>query len=238
MNGLFNPQYVWSAFPHIIQGIPTTLLIAALGFLFGSVIGFACAMARIRRIPVVRRIVAVYVSCIRGTPLLVQIYIAYYGVPILIDVMNAQWNTSIDVSTVPAMVFVLIAFSLNSGAYLAETFRSAILSVGVGQLEAARSVGMSNSQALWRIVIPQALKAGIPNIANQFIMMLKDTSLAFTAAVAEIMGQAQIYAGRTSMFFESYVAAAIIYWVLCFILVLFTDRLEAFIRRNERGVAR
>ena len=238
MNGLFNPQYVWLAIPQIIRGIPTTLLIAVVGFLFGSIIGFACALARIRTVPVLRQIVAVYVSCIRGTPLLVQIYIAYYGVPILIQVADAQLHTTTDISKVPALVFVVVAFSLNSGAYLTETFRSAILSVGVGQLEAARSVGMSSWQALWRIVIPQALKAGLPNIANQFIMMLKDTSLAFTAAVAEIMGQAQIYAGRTSMFFESYAAAAIVYWVLCFILVQFTDRLEAFIRRNEKGVAR
>ena len=236
MNGLFNPQYIWQAIPQIIQGIPNTLLITFVGFLFGSIIGFACAMIRIRKTPVVNQIIGGYISFIRGTPLLVQIFIAYYGVPIIIEQTDLLFGTSTDISGIPALVFVIIAFALNSGAYLAETFRSAILSVPRGQMEAALSVGMTERQAMRLIVLPQALKAGIANITNQFIMMMKDTSLAFTAAVAEIMGEAQIYAGRTSMFFESYIAAALVYWVLCLMFVALTSQVERYVRRGETQV--
>ncbi|RSX53546.1 amino acid ABC transporter permease [Bifidobacterium goeldii] len=231
--GTFNPEYIWQAFPDVIQGIPNTMAITLVAFIIGSIIGLFFALVKIHSIPVLEQIGAVYVSIIRGTPLLVQLFLIYYGLPILLSAINPAY----DISGIPALAFCFVAFSLSMGAYMTELFRSSILAVDDGQLEAAHSVGMSTSQAMVRIILPQAMKSAIPNIVNQFMMLLKNTSLAFTAAVPEILGQAKIFGGRTSMFFEGYIAAAIVYWVLCFILEIIARLAERVIRRDEIGVA-
>jgi len=168
--------------------------------------------------------------------LLVQIFLSYYGIPLVIRHINAQFSTTFDISFIPAIYFIYVAFSLNAGAYLTETIRAAILSVERGQLEASYSVGMTTYHSLKRIILPQALKVGLPNIGNHFIAMLKDTSLAFAASVPEIMGMAKIIAGRTSQFFEVYIVAALLYWIICIFLERLMMILEKRLRRNERGV--
>ena len=227
---------MFDSVPSILAGIPQTLAIAFVAFGIGIVIGFIGAIAKIYRVPVLRQITAVYVSFIRGTPLLVQILLIYYGIPIVLRIVNQQFGTTFDVSQVAAISFMFVAFSLNAGAYLTETIRSAILSVDKGQMEAAYSVGMSTAQAMVRIIIPQALKVGLPNFANFFIGMLKDTSLAFVASVTEIMGEAKIVAGRASRFFEAYIVAAAVYWVICIVFEQAMRWAEARLRRNEKGV--
>jgi L-cystine transport system permease protein len=129
-----------------------------------------------------------------------------------------------------------VSFSLNVGAYLSETIRSAILSVGKGQIEAAESIGMTASQVMRRIVIPQAAVVAIPNLGNSFIALLKDTSLAFAASVPEIIGQAKIAAARSSKFFEAYIVAAAIYWLICILFEQLMSFGEKRLRRHERGV--
>ena len=125
---------------------------------------------------------------------------------------------------------MFIAYSLNAGAYLTESIRAAIQAIDKGQMEAAQSVGMTMSQAMIRIILPQAAKISLPVFANFFIGLLKDTSLAFTAAVPEIMGQAKIQAGRASRFFEAYIDAALIYWIICIIL----ERILAVIEKRNK----
>lgn len=237
MSKIFDPQYMVDAIPGILSGIPVSLSIALVAFIFGIIIGFIGAMARIYNIPVIKQITKVYVSFVRGTPLIVQIFLIYYGIPVVLRIFNEEFGTKFDVSIIPALVFMFIAFSLNAGAYLTETIRSAILAVDKGQMEAAYSIGMSTAQAMVRIVIPQALKVGLPNIANFFIGMLKDTSLAFAASVADIMGQAKIVAGRTSRFFEAYIVAAIVFWIICILFEFIVSRVETRVRRNEKGVS-
>ena len=237
MSKIFDHQYMIDAIPGILSGIPVSLSIALVAFVFGILIGFIGAMARIYKIPVLRQITKVYVSFVRGTPLIVQIFLIYYGIPVVLRICNEEFGTTFDVSDIPALVFMFIAFSLNAGAYLTETIRSAIQAVDKGQMEAAYSIGMSTSQAMFRIVIPQALKVGLPNISNFFIGMLKDTSLAFAASVADIMGQAKIIAGRTSRFFEAYIVAAIVFWLICILFEFVVSRVEARVRRNEKGVS-
>lgn len=237
MDKIFDVQFMIDSIPSILTGIPETLSIAFVAFAIGIVLGFIGALAKIYKVPVLRRITAVYVSFVRGTPLIVQICLIYYGIPILLRVINQKFGTHFDVSQISAIVFMFVAFSLNAGAYLTETIRSAIQAVDKGQMEAAYSVGMSSAQTMIRIVLPQALKVGLPNIANFFIGLLKDTSLAFTASVSEIMGQAKIVAGRASRFFEAYIAAALIYWIICILLEQIVKRIEALVRKNEKGVS-
>lgn len=236
MEKVFDVKYMIDALPHVISGIPISLSIAAVAFVFGLLLGFIGALAKIYNIPVLRQIAVVYVSFVRGTPLVAQIFLIYYGIPVILKVINEQAGTKLNISGIPAIVFIFIAFSLNAGAYLTETIRSAILSVNKGQIEAAYSVGMSAGQTMIRIVLPQALKVGLPNISNFFIGLLKDTSLAFVAAVPDIMGEAKIVAGRTSRFFEAYIDAALIFWIICVIFELLINYAEHRIRRNEKGV--
>lgn len=236
MKGILDVSYMIESVPTIAKGIPISLSIAVIAFGFGLLIGLLGALIKIYNVPVLKGITNAYVSFIRGTPLLVQIFLSYYGIPLIIRYLNEQWGTEWNISFIPAIYFIYVAFALNAGAYLTETVRSAIIAVDRGQVEASYSVGMTNYQSLKRIVLPQALKVGLPNIGNHFIAMLKDTSLAFAASVPEIMGMAKIIAGRTSQFLEVYIVAALLYWLICILLEQLLAVLEKRLRRNERGV--
>jgi L-cystine transport system permease protein len=214
MGSLFDLEYTVKTIPFIIRGVPVALLIAVVAFVAGCAIGLGVALIRIYPRPFLTKLAVAYVSFIRGTPLLVQIFLAYYGVPLILIFFDAGDL----VSGIPAIYFIYISFSLNVGAYLSETVRAAILAIPKGQLEAAYSLGMSTPRAMFRVVLPQAFQATLPNLGNQFIMLLKDTSLAFVTSVPEIMAEAKIIAGRTSKFFEPYVVAALMYWAICLIL--------------------
>lgn len=229
-------DYMIGIIPKVATGVPISLLIACVAFIFGILIGFAIALIKIYKIPVLRQIAGVYVSFMRGTPLLVQIFLAYYGIPLVLRYLEETYGLQTDISQIPAIVFMYVSFSLNVGAYLSESIRSALLSVGRGQVEAAQSIGMTTGQILRRIIIPQAAVVAIPNLGNTFIALLKDTSLAFAASVPEIIGQAKITAARTSNFFEAYIAAALMYWVICIIFEQLLRFSEKRLRRHERGL--
>lgn len=222
--------------PAIAKGIPISLAIALVAFFIGLIIGLFVALIKIYRVPVLYQISSLYVSFIRGTPLLVQIFLSYYGIPLVIRYINIRYSLNWDVSFIPAIYFIYVAFSLNSGAYLSETIRSAIQAVNKGQMEACYSVGMTTSQGLRRIILPQAVTVALPNIGNHFVSLLKDSSLAFAASVPEIIGQAKIIAGRTSQFFEVYIVAALLYWGICIVIERLLGYLENRFRKYERGV--
>ena len=184
MGKIFDFQFMVKIIPSILRGIPYTIGIAVVGFGFGLILGLFGALFRIYRTPVLHRLTGVYVSFIRGTPLVVQILLIYYAFPILLKVINQQFGTNFNVSWIPAVIFMFVAYSLNAGAYLTESIRASILAIDKGQMEAALSVGMSMRQAMVRIVLPQAARISLPIFANFFIGLLKDTSLAFTAAAS------------------------------------------------------
>lgn len=236
MKGILDVSYMIESVPAIAKGIPISLGIAVIAFGIGLVIGLLGALIKIYNIPVLKGVTTTYVSFIRGTPLLVQIFLSYYGIPLVIRYINEQIGTEWNISFIPAIYFIYVAFALNAGAYLTETIRAAIMAVDKGQIEASYSVGLTTYQSLKRIVLPQALKVGLPNIGNHFIAMLKDTSLAFAASVPEIMGMAKIIAGRTSQFFEVYIVAALLYWIICILLERLLAVFEKRLRRNEGGV--
>lgn len=223
-------EYMLKSFPEILRYAPVTITIAFVSMTFGLIIGLITALIKIYKIPFLRWIATFYVSFIRGTPLLVQLYLSYYGIPKVCALINSSIGTNIDISRIPAIAFVHVAFSINIGAYLSENIRSAIEAIDKGQLEAAYSVGMSRIQTMFRIVIPQAFSIALPNLGNSFISLLKDTSLAFIIAVVEIMGQAKIVGARTLRFFEVYIGAALIYWILC----LIAERGLSFLEKKAR----
>jgi cystine transport system permease protein len=176
---------------------------------------------RLSRVRVVSWVARVYVSVIRGTPLLVQLFVIFYGLP-SIGVTLDPWPSAI------------IAFSLNVGGYAAEVIRAAIQSVPRGQWEAAHMIGMPHALALRRIILPQAARVSVPPLSNTFISLVKDTSLASLILVTELFREAQQIAAFSQEFMTLYLEAAAVYWVLCLLLSSVQSVLE---RRLDRYVA-
>lgn len=199
-----------------------TLPLTLISFVIGLILAVLTALARISTIKPFQIIARIYVSAIRGTPLLVQLFILFYGLPTL----------DIRIDPFPAAV---IGFSLNVGAYASEVIRAAILSIPKGQWEAANTIGMSYSQSLRRIILPQATRVSVPPLSNTFISLVKDTSLASLILVTEMFRRAQQIAATNYEFLLLYTEAAIIYWVICFLLSLVQGRLE---HRFDRYVSR
>lgn len=152
------------AWPFLLQGAMYTVLFAAVSMVLGLILGFSVAVVRVTKVPVVSQIAAVYVSAFRGTPLLVQIFVLYYGLP------------SVGIEFTPVTAGIL-ALTLNVAAYLSESMRGAILGIDKGQWEAGLSVGLTWGQTLWNIITPQALRLAVPSLSNSLISLIKDTSL-------------------------------------------------------------
>jgi len=232
---IFDARYIWVYFFDILKGSNTAVLITLTAFFAGVVIGLLAALVKIKKIPVLSQCVTFYTSFIRGTPLLVQLFLAYYGLPIFLNFLNETYGWDLNVRSIPALAYALVVFSINTGAYLTETIRGAIEAVEIGQYEAAYSIGMTNQQTFRRIVLPQAFLVALPNLGNTIIALLKDTSLAYVITVMEIMGSARRAAGQSYRYFEAFVAAAIIYWAICIVMEIAVSRFEKRMLR-KRGL--
>lgn len=216
-NTNFQFEYMFRAFPIILQSLLISLNIMAVALFFGLIIGLTVAFIRIYRVRGFYSLTSLYLSLIRGTPLLVQLFILYFGIPQL-------FPGSIHFLT--PYVAACIGFSINVGAYMSETIRAAILSVDKGQKEAALSVGMTQFQAMKNIVLPQAAIVAIPSLGNTMISLLKETSLVFTIGVVDMMGRAKILAASNYRWFESFTAVALIYWGLTILISYLLTSLE------------
>ncbi|WP_104089001.1 amino acid ABC transporter permease [Arthrobacter sp. GMC3] len=212
----------WSSLgPLLLGAIKGTIPLALASFALGLVLALLVAMMRISANKLANGVGRFYVSIIRGTPLLVQLFVIFYGLP-AIGVKIDPWPSAI------------IAFSLNVGGYAAEVIRAAILSVPQGQWEAGHMIGMSRNQTLLRIILPQAARVSVPPLSNTFISLVKDTSLASLILVTEMFRVAQQVAAFSQEFMLLYLEAALIYWVICLALSTAQTRLE---KRLDRYVA-
>lgn len=187
--------------PFLLQGAMYTVLFAAVSMVLGLILGFSVAVVRVTKVPVVSQIAAVYVSAFRGTPLLVQIFVLYYGLP------------SVGIEFTPVTAGIL-ALTLNVAAYLSESMRGAILGIDKGQWEAGLSVGLTWGQTLWNIITPQALRLAVPSLSNSLISLIKDTSLISVITVTELMLATKEVIAETFQPLPLYLAAAGIYWLL------------------------
>lgn len=218
MGKIFDINAVFSAIPRLLEVLPVSLQITFISMIVGLVFALIFAVIRMKKIPVLSQIVALFISFIRGTPIIVQLYLTYNGIPLLLKFINQEYGTDYNINAVPAMLFVLVTFAFNEAAYNSETIRAALQSVNKGQIEAAESLGMTYLQVLRRVIMPQALVVAIPPLGNAFIGLLKGTSLAFVAGVIEMTAQGKIISGSNFRFFEVYLALAIIYWILTIII--------------------
>ena len=211
---LFSLRAVFEAIPGILQNLPITLLLTVGGAVFGILLAMVFAIVKINRVKVLYPIQAFFVSFLRGTPLLVQLMLTYFGIPLLLKAINQKYGTSFNINDIPASVFAIVAFAFNEAAYASETIRAAILSVDPGEIEAARSLGMTNKQVYMRVIIPNAAVVATPSLINSLIGLTKGTSLAFSAGVVEIFAKAQAIAGADYRYFERFISVSLIYWAV------------------------
>ena len=211
---IFNVRVVFEAIPGILKELPNTILLTLAGAFFGLLLALLFAIVKINRVKILYPIQALFVSFLRGTPILVQLMLTYYGIPLLLKAINQQYGTAFNINDVPAHLFVIVAFAFNEAAYASETIRAAILSVDAGEIEAAKSLGMTNAQVYRRIIIPNAAVVATPTLINSLIGLTKGTSLAFYAGVLEIFAQAKIMSGNDSRYFERFISVSLIYWAI------------------------
>ncbi|OUM94810.1 MAG: ABC transporter permease [Thermobacillus sp. ZCTH02-B1] len=221
----FDPLYIFELLPRIIRYIPITLLMAVLAMILAIAVGLMIALARNSKNRLLSAGAAVYISFFRAIPMLVQLFLIYYGLPQLFPVF-----TKMD-----AVTAAIIGFGFKQAAFLAEIFRAAFHSVDKGQMEASLTVGMTKVQAYRRIILPQAARNALPGTGNIFISLIKETSLAFTLGVVEIFAEAKMQAAESFRFFEAYLAVALIYWLLIIVYSYLQQKLENVLDRPYRS---
>lgn len=218
---MLNVEYMWDLLPVLLSYLPLTLQMASIAMLLALIIACLLAVIRVSRVPVLNGAAMLFVSFFRGTPLLVQLFLFYYGLPQLI-------NALISINGVTAAV---LGLTLHFSAYMAESIRAAIVGIDRSQTEAALSIGMTQSQLMRRIILPQATRVATPTLMNYFIDMIKATSLAFTLGVTEMMGATQKEASGSFLYLEAFLLVAIIYWVVVEVLSWGQRRLETYLNK-------
>ena len=215
-------EIITSSFPLLLAGAGVTIEITALSVGFGMAIGIVISLIRMTGIRLLRILGNVYVDFLRGTPLLVQIFLVYFALPALIH------------QQVDAFFAAVFACSINSGAYVAEIFRGGIESIDRGQMEAGRSLGMNWWQTMRFVILPQAFKRIIPPLGNEFIAMLKDSSLVSVIGFEELTRRGQLIIARTYASFEIWLSVAFIYLIMTFAVARLVGLLERRYKKNEK----
>ena len=205
-----NFSFIQTCWPYYLTGLKYTLFVAFLSVVFGLVLGMIFAPMKISRRKPLRAVATCYINFIRGTPMLIQVYLVYYGLA----------------TGLPNMVAAILALSIKCGAYSAEVIRAGIESIDYGQMEAARSLGMSYLKGMRLVVVPQAIKNILPAMCNEFIATIKSTSIVSTIAIHELMYQSNIVRSISFRSFEPLVVTSLIYFSVTYILKVLVTRLE------------
>jgi polar amino acid transport system permease protein len=236
------------AFQFIIVGLQTTIIVSLVSYGIALLIGLITALMQISQSVFWKNFAKVYVELVRGIPMLVLIFfIALVGVPAAVDLLNAigrwlsglgldfigQVFTGINNNAIPMSVRAVIALSLTYGAYLSEIFRAGIQSISRGQMEAGKALGLSYFQIMRLIILPQAIRNVLPPLGNDFVSMVKDSSLVSVLAVRDITQMSRLYAGRTFRFREAYLTLSMVYLTLTVTLSWLMQRLEKRMKRHE-----
>ena len=211
----------WDKF--LIDGVGYTLLLSAITVFFGAILASLLAGMKMSRIAPLRWLSAAYIEIIRGTPMLLQFYFFYFGLPLLIPALQKQ-----------KFICVAIALICNSAAYVSEVIRSGIQAVDPGQREAALSLGFSETKTMWFVIVPQAVKNILPALGNEFIMIIKDTSLASTFFIGDLMTQYLLVKGATMLPIEPLIIVGVIYFIMTFTLSKVFGHFERKMQRSDR----
>lgn len=219
--GNIDAEFIGTWGPYILGGAGVTILLSVVSIVLATILAVFGAIGRLSRNPYINGVASLYVSLVRGTPLIVQIFFIYFGLP----------QVGIVLPSIPAGI---IALSFNYGAYMTEIFRAGIQAVPGGQREAAQSLGMRERHVMSRIVLPQAFRIVIPAIGNDFVAMIKDSALVSTIAVQELLWRASQVGTQNFRSLEALLMAAGVYWVLTIVFSFFQERLEKRMARGDR----
>lgn len=212
-DAIFDFSLAIEAFPSILEGLPYTLSLSLIGFALGTIVGFFVALMKMSRVFWLRYLMNVHISLMRGTPLMVLLFLIYFGLPfagLQLDAITAS----------------IIGFTMMSSAYIAEVIRSSLSAVDKGQWEAARALGIKTSTIYRKIIIPQAFRIAIPPLSNILLDMVKSTSLTAMITVPDIFNKAKIVGGAKSDYMTVYISVALIYWVICTLYAIGQAHLE------------
>ncbi|MGP5326863.1 amino acid ABC transporter permease [Vreelandella titanicae] len=218
---MLNLEYMWGLLPVLLRYLPLTLQMATIAMLFALILACLLAVVRVSKVPVLNGFSLLFISFFRGTPLLVQLFLFYYGLPQLLEALVA----------INGVTATVLGLTLHFSAYMAESIRAAIVGIDRSQTEAALSIGMTQSQLMRRIILPQATRVATPTLMNYFIDMIKATSLAFTLGVTELMGATQKEAAGSFLYLEAFLLVALIYWAIVEVLSWGQRRLEIYLNK-------
>ena len=232
-----NYTFLVDTFFVALSGVPITLLVTIVALLIALPLGFLLALTRINQVPVLNWVSRIYVSFVRGTPIIIQIFIVYASVPLILSLFFKRYNININVYDISPIWYAFIVFSFSTTAILIEVFRSALSTVNKGQLEAAQSVGLSNFQAYRRIVIPQALVVALPNICTATVNLIKATSLGYAMSLQEITLKAKVAANVGYNYVEAYIDIFLVYIILCSLVEYGFKLYEKRLRRYKYASA-
>lgn len=213
------------AWPLLAAGFRMTIFVTVISLVIAMFLGILTCLMNLSKVPVLRGVAKFYIWLIRGTPMLVQGFYLYLAVP---QIVQATINPDFRLDIVTASVITL---TLNAGAYLAEIFRGAIQSVDKGQMEAARSLGVSQAKSMQQIILPQAVRICLPSLVNQCIITLKDSTIMYALGLPEVMNQAKVYVGRTFNSFATYTWVALMFLVITSVLMIVSSQLEKRMRK-------
>lgn len=217
-----NTGFLISVTKAIVSAMPVTLYMTGIVFITALIFSVILAMIDTYKIPVLSQICSAYVSFFRGTPLIPQLFLLYFGLPTFFSKMRG----------IPSLVVCCVALTLNSAAYMREVVRGALLSVPVGQKEAALAHGMTSLQAMLRIILPQATRVAIPSLFNNLVDIVKGTSVAFTIGVLEMTAVADLRASVTFNYFEAYIVLMLLYWLIILVLEKIASYIEKRIAKK------
>ncbi|MDR2517369.1 MAG: amino acid ABC transporter permease [Spirochaetaceae bacterium] len=221
-------QVMREVFPLLVRGMIVTVETTVAALVIAVILGLFTCLAGLSRILPLRLCARFYIWAVRGTPLLVQTFFVYFGIPQLVQSFGADFRLS-------PMAAGIITLSLNAAAYIAEIFRGGIQAIDYGQMEAARSLGLSHNRAMFRIILPQAVRVSIPAMVNQFIISLKDTSIVSVISLAEIVYEAKIYIGRTMQSFATWTIVGLVYLVIITVLSYISRHVEKRLDYGSKG---
>lgn len=231
MQSSFNVNFLSEAIRVALEGLPITIGVTLVALIISIPLSFLFATMRMRNIPIISQLIKVYVSFVRGTPILIQIFIIYSSIPLMLKMAFEKYDIKYDIYSIHPIWYAFIIFTFSTTALLVEVFRSALSTVDKGQLEASYAVGLSTFQAYRRIIIPQMLGAAMPNITNNTISLIKATSLGYALSLPEVTLNVKVAANAGYNYLEAYFVIFIVYLILCSVVEFALKKYEKYLLR-------
>lgn len=227
---MFDIEVLLPDFWSILDAVPVTLAMAVLIFITSTLVGGLFALVEHRRIPVLRQLVIAYKVAFKGMPMVVVIFLAYYGLPPALHFVASLLNVEVNAHSLPNWVIIIVALTACVSAFQAEVVKGALNAFDSGQSDAAHSLGYSNWQLFRRVMFPQIIVSAIPDLANSFMVIMKALSLAFAIEVVDIFAQAQLTAALNFYYLEAFAIAVLFYMVIAWVVTKVADKIEAALR--------